>query len=68
MALWAALRSLPKRQREIVVLRYIGGLTDEEVASSLAISPLTVKTHMTRGLTALRKRLSVRDEEVVLGI
>lgn len=66
VALWAALKSLPRRQREIVVLRHIAGLTDAEIAESLEISPLTVKTHMARGIAALRKRLGTRDEEVVI--
>lgn len=68
VALWAALRSLPRRQREIIVLRHIAGLSDEEIARSLNISPLTVKTHMTRGLAALRKRLAVSEEEVAHGL
>ena len=66
VALWAALKTLPRRQREIVVLRHIAGLTDAEIAESLEISPLTVKTHMARGIAALRKRLGVGDEEVVI--
>lgn len=66
VALWAALRSLPKRQREIIVLRFIAGLGDDEVAQSLNISPLTVKKHRTRGLSTLRKKLSIDDEEALL--
>jgi RNA polymerase sigma-70 factor, ECF subfamily len=68
VALWAALRSLPKRQREIIVLRFIAGLNDDEVAQSLDISPLTVKTHRARGLSTLRKKLSIEDEEALLGL
>ena len=68
VALWAALRSLPKRQREIIVLRFIAGLEEDEVAESLNISPLTVRKHRARGLAALRKRLSIEDEEALLEI
>lgn len=50
----AALRSLPKRQREVIVLRYLVGLSEPEVAAALGLSLGTVKTHMRRGLTRLR--------------
>ena len=49
-----ALRTLPTRQREVLVLRYYGGLSEAQIAASLEISPGAVKTHAHRGLTALR--------------
>jgi RNA polymerase sigma-70 factor (sigma-E family) len=64
IALWAALRALPRRQREIVVLRYIAGLTEGEVAQLLGLSLGTVKTHVTRGRAALR--LAMGDEETAI--
>jgi RNA polymerase sigma-70 factor (sigma-E family) len=49
-----ALRALPRRQREVIVLRYLVGLREPEVAEALGISHGTVKTHLRRGLSALR--------------
>src|SRR5262249_53786210 len=54
-ALTAALRKLPQRQREVVVLRYLVGLPETQVAELLDISHGTVKTHLRRGIAGLRK-------------
>lgn len=55
-----ALRSLPARQRQCVVLRYWGDLGDRDIARELGISVNSVKTHMRRGLAAMEKRLGSR--------
>ena len=65
MALAAALVSLPRRQRQAVTLRYLAELSEAEVAVALGISSGSVKTHVHRGLTALRRRLGPGVEEVV---
>jgi RNA polymerase sigma-70 factor (sigma-E family) len=52
-----ALRSLPRRQREVVVLRYLADLSESDVAAALGCSAGSVKTHASRGLAALRQRL-----------
>jgi RNA polymerase sigma-70 factor (ECF subfamily) len=52
-----ALRSLPRRQRQVVVLRYVADLTDDQVAEVLGVSAGTVKVHLHRALPALRRRL-----------
>jgi RNA polymerase sigma-70 factor, ECF subfamily len=57
VALEAALRALPARQRDVVVLRYLSDLPEEAVAEALGISAGTVKTHLSRGLTSLRRLL-----------
>jgi len=57
MALTAALANLSKRQREVVVLRYVAGLSEPEVAGCLGISVNSVKKHMLRGTSSLRERL-----------
>jgi RNA polymerase sigma factor (sigma-70 family) len=54
-----ALGALPRRQREVVVLRHLVGLSEVEVAMMLDISHGTVKTHLRRGLAVLRSRLDV---------
>lgn len=51
--LTAALRDLPERQRECVVLRYFELLTEDEIARQLGVSRNSVKTHVARGLAAL---------------
>lgn len=48
-----ALRGLPERQREVLVLRYYGDLSEAEIAAALDISTGGVKTHAHRGLAAL---------------
>jgi RNA polymerase sigma-70 factor (sigma-E family) len=57
LALVAALRTLPKRQREVVVLRFLTDLSEGDVAVALGISPATVHTHVHRALAALRRTL-----------
>lgn len=49
----AALRRLPARQRECLVLRYYGDLSEADIATALGISAGSVKTHCHRGLQAL---------------
>jgi RNA polymerase sigma factor (sigma-70 family) len=53
-----ALSQLPRRQRQVVVLRYLADLPESRVATELGCSPGTVKQHASRGLAALRAALS----------
>jgi RNA polymerase sigma factor (sigma-70 family) len=53
----AAIRRLPDRQREAIVLRYYLELDEEEIARSMGISRGTVKSNTSRGLAALRRTL-----------
>jgi RNA polymerase sigma-70 factor (sigma-E family) len=53
-AVIAALRSLPVRQREAIMLRYYLDLSEEEVASAMRISRGAVKSHTARAKAALR--------------
>jgi RNA polymerase sigma-70 factor (sigma-E family) len=52
-----ALRRLPRRQREVTVLRYLADLSESDVALTLGCSIGTVKSHAARGLAALRRDL-----------
>ena len=52
-----ALARLPRRQREVVVLRYYLDLSEKETARTLGISAGAVKTHASRGTRALRALL-----------
>jgi RNA polymerase sigma-70 factor (sigma-E family) len=53
----AALRDLPDRQREAIVLRYYADLSEEEIAAAMGISRGAVKSHTARGMSALRAAL-----------
>jgi RNA polymerase sigma-70 factor (sigma-E family) len=52
-----ALRGLPTRQREALVLRYYGDLSEAEIANAMGISKGAVKSHTARGMAALRMAL-----------
>jgi RNA polymerase sigma-70 factor (sigma-E family) len=53
-AVVAALRALPARQREALVLRYYGDLSEAQIASAMGISRGAVKSHTARAMAALR--------------
>ncbi len=53
----AALAGLPRRRREVLVLRYYLGLSEAEIASVLGVSAGTVKSTAARGLAALARKL-----------
>jgi RNA polymerase sigma-70 factor (sigma-E family) len=57
LALVAALRTLPRRQREVLALRYLGDLSIEQTAAQLGCTESTVKAHAARALRAMRARL-----------
>ncbi|MHC1557950.1 SigE family RNA polymerase sigma factor [Actinomycetospora sp. C-140] len=54
-AVVSALSKLPRRQREVLVLRYYGGLSEAEIAEATGISKGTVKSTASRGLEAIGK-------------
>jgi RNA polymerase sigma-70 factor (sigma-E family) len=58
-AVVSALRSLPPRQREALVLRYYGGLSEAEIASAMGISRGAIKTHTARAIASLRAVLDM---------
>jgi RNA polymerase sigma-70 factor (sigma-E family) len=57
----AALRRLPPRQREALVLRYFADLPEHETAQAMGVSLGTVKSTTARALAALGRML--REEE-----
>jgi RNA polymerase sigma-70 factor (sigma-E family) len=56
-ALSVAVRGLPQRQREVVVLRFYLDLTEEQAARLLGISLGSVKTHGHRAIATLKQRM-----------
>ena len=58
-----AMHALPRRQREVLALRYYLDLSEREIAETLGISPGAVKSHASRGAEAMRRSLSPLLEE-----
>jgi len=57
----AALRTLSRRQQEVLVLRYYGDYSEQDIATTLGLSKGAVKSHAHRGLAALREALARLD-------
>lgn len=55
--LTARLRALPERQRTATALHYVGGLTVNDVARAMKISPGSVNQHLHRARAALRNTM-----------
>lgn len=51
---WAAVRQLPDRQREAIALRYVGQLSESEVAAAMGVAEGTASAT----LNAARRRLA----------
>ncbi len=58
-AVIAALRTLPDRQREAVVLRYYADLSEADIAATMGISRGAVKSHTARAMAALKSVLEL---------
>ncbi len=59
-AVVTALGQLPARQREVLVLRYYGGMSEAEIAAATGVSRGTVKSSASRALDALQRILEQR--------
>jgi RNA polymerase sigma-70 factor (ECF subfamily) len=55
--IWAAFRTLPRRQQEVFALRYIEEQSTSDVALALGLSQGSVKRHLFRALRHLRGAL-----------
>ena len=53
-AVISALRALPRRQRQAIVLRFYADLSEAQIAELMGISKGAVKSHTSRGMSALR--------------
>jgi len=63
-----ALNGLPRRQREVIVLRYLADLPEAAVAHELRLSIGSVKKHAFRGLAALRRSLTPTTADPLIPI
>ena len=52
-----AMRTLPEKQRTVMVLRYYGDLSEAEIADTMGISRGSVKSHAARASKSLRQLL-----------
>lgn len=66
MALVEALAALPTRQREVIVLRHLCGMSEHETAGAMGISGNSVKKHTSRGIARLRAKLGTSEGEAEL--
>jgi RNA polymerase sigma-70 factor (sigma-E family) len=53
----SALRTLSRRQQEVLVLRYYADLSEQDIAHTLGLTNGAVKSHAHRGLAALKAAL-----------
>ncbi|MBO0878361.1 MAG: sigma-70 family RNA polymerase sigma factor [Pseudonocardia sp.] len=58
-----ALKTLPARQRQALVLRYWLDLREAQIAEAMGISTGAVKTHTSRGMAALTRVLEQDETE-----
>jgi RNA polymerase sigma factor (sigma-70 family) len=58
-----ALDTLSRRQREVLILRFLADLPEADVAKVLGCSVGSVKQHASRGLATLRTTLAVDDPD-----
>ena len=56
-AVVSALRALPERQREAMVLRYYADISEADIAKAMGISRGAVKSHTARAMAALKSTL-----------
>jgi RNA polymerase sigma-70 factor (ECF subfamily) len=59
--------ALPRRQRQVVAVRILLDQSTDETARLLGLSPGTVKTHLHRGLSSLRKALNAAGHMESIG-
>jgi RNA polymerase sigma factor (sigma-70 family) len=65
--LGSALAELPARQRQVLSLRYLAGLDDDDVSEALGISVRAVRKCAAQGIAALRARGAFSEGHLLLG-
>lgn len=61
--LWNAVRSLPKRQAQVVALAFAEDLDVRTIAATLGIGEESVRTHLRRGRIAVAARLKEEPDD-----
>jgi RNA polymerase sigma factor (sigma-70 family) len=62
--LLAALKTLPQRQRQALVLHHLVGFDLQQTGEVMGVAPGTVKTHLERATKAMRLRIGADVEEI----
>ena len=62
IALRSALNKLPEQYREVILLRFAEGMQFNEIAELLEQNPEATKSLFRRAMSALRKKLDVKDD------
>lgn len=60
LGLMAIIHELPEDQRELLVLRFVEGLSGQEIAAALGLTPGSARVKLHRAMTVLRERLDVQ--------
>ena len=60
--LWAVVRSLPRRQAQVVALTFVEDRSVADIAALLGCGEETVRTHLRRGRQAVARRLGLHDQ------
>jgi RNA polymerase sigma-70 factor (ECF subfamily) len=60
---WAAVRTLPKRQAQAIALVYFDGMSVDETSQAIGCSRETARTHLKRGRKALSERLGMKEDD-----
>ena len=58
-----AIRALPPREREMMLMRYFRDMTDEEIAEETGLKPVSVRVHLTRARKRLAQTLLGKEGE-----
>jgi RNA polymerase sigma-70 factor, ECF subfamily len=59
---WRSVRSLPRRQAQVLALRYLEDRSDDEIAAILGCSVATVRVHLHNGRIALAGKLGIEPD------
>jgi RNA polymerase sigma factor (sigma-70 family) len=62
---WHAIRSLPKRQREAIALRYLLDMTEAAVADAMGVAVGTASATLAAARTALTERLTAHFNDPI---
>jgi len=65
MDMFGALQRLQEKYREVIILKYLKGYAQEEIAAALNLPVGTVKSRLYRGLLILRKEIGGGEEHAL---
>jgi len=61
--LYEALKNLPKRKRDVILMSYFLDMTDTEIAKQMEVVRLTIRYHKLASLQMLKKFMEEMDDE-----